>query len=139
MADSKKSASAAHVRRGDDCVMVIFGATGDLTKRLLMPAIYNLAKARLLPEKFALVGFSNIQETSDSYRDQITTELAQYATTKVVDPKVWDRVAKNIQYTSGTTGFPKGVTLSHYNLLNNDRMERVYTPCLLRYSQDAYQ
>ena len=39
MADSKKSASAAHVRRGDDCVMVIFGATGDLTKRLLMPAI----------------------------------------------------------------------------------------------------
>src|SRR5216683_4257888 len=109
MADSKKSASAAHVRRGDDCVMVIFGATGDLTKRLLMPAIYNLAKAKLLPEKFALIGFSNIEESSDSYRDQITGELSQYATAKV-DPKIWERVATNIQYTSGDFKDPAAFT-----------------------------
>src|SRR6267154_6754534 len=100
MADSKKRASAAHIRRGDECVMVIFGATGDLTKRLLMPAIYNLAKAKLLPEKFALVGFSNIEESSDSFRDQITAELSKYATAKM-DPKIWDHVAKSFKYTSG--------------------------------------
>ena len=40
----------------DPCAMVIFGATGDLTKRLLVPALYNLARTKVLPEKFALIG-----------------------------------------------------------------------------------
>ena len=40
----------------DPCAMVIFGATGDLTKRLLIPALYNLLRAKVLPEKFALIG-----------------------------------------------------------------------------------
>ena len=45
-------------RPGDPCVMVIFGATGDLTKRLLMPSLYNMARNKLLPENFAIVGFA---------------------------------------------------------------------------------
>jgi glucose-6-phosphate 1-dehydrogenase len=125
MADSKKRASAAHIRRGDECVMVIFGATGDLTKRLLMPAIYNLAKAKLLPEKFALMGFSNIDESSDSYRDQITNELGQYATTKV-DPKVWAGVAKNIQYMAGDFKDPAAFTRLKETLAKID--QEVGTP-----------
>jgi glucose-6-phosphate 1-dehydrogenase len=40
----------------DPCAMVIFGATGDLTKRLVIPALYNLARTKVLPEKFALIG-----------------------------------------------------------------------------------
>ena len=42
-------------RPGDSCVMVIFGATGDLTQRKLLPALYNLAKAKLLSSRFAIV------------------------------------------------------------------------------------
>ena len=45
-------------RPGDPCILVIFGAAGDLTKRLLLPALYNLRRARLLPEQFALIGGS---------------------------------------------------------------------------------
>jgi hypothetical protein len=41
---------------GDPCAMVIFGAAGDLTKRLLVPSLYNLHASRLLPEHFAVVG-----------------------------------------------------------------------------------
>ena len=48
--------SAAPV--ADPCIAVIFGASGDLTKRLLMPAIYNLACDRMLPERFAVVGLA---------------------------------------------------------------------------------
>ena len=45
-------------RPGDPCVMVIFGASGDLTKRKLIPALYNLAKDNLLSKEFAVVGIA---------------------------------------------------------------------------------
>ena len=45
-----------HAEPADPCAMVIFGATGDLTKRLIMPALYNLSRTKVLPEKFALIG-----------------------------------------------------------------------------------
>ena len=52
-------------RRPDPCVLVIFGASGDLTARKLMPALYSLAYRRLLPEKFAVVGAARTEETDD--------------------------------------------------------------------------
>ena len=55
------SHNAVHGRPGDPCVFVIFGATGDLTKRLLIPSLYNLLANKLLPDKFAIVGVSNVQ------------------------------------------------------------------------------
>ena len=48
----------------DPCAMVIFGATGDLTKRLVMPALYNLARTKVLPEQFALDMVERAQQTS---------------------------------------------------------------------------
>jgi glucose-6-phosphate 1-dehydrogenase len=51
-------------RKADPCVMVIFGASGDLTKRKLIPALCNLVAARLLPEQFVSVGFSGTDLTS---------------------------------------------------------------------------
>ena len=49
-------AAHAQPKPADPCAMVIFGATGDLTKRLVMPALYNLSRTKVLPEKFALIG-----------------------------------------------------------------------------------
>ncbi|HEX3858369.1 MAG TPA: glucose-6-phosphate dehydrogenase [Pseudolabrys sp.] len=53
------------------CILVIFGATGDLTKRLLVPALYNLRKAGLLPEKFAIIGVSRGQNDNESFRRDV--------------------------------------------------------------------
>jgi glucose-6-phosphate 1-dehydrogenase len=47
------------VRPAEPCVIVIFGAAGDLTKRLLLPALYNLAQSNLLPQKFPIVGVAH--------------------------------------------------------------------------------
>jgi glucose-6-phosphate 1-dehydrogenase len=55
--------------------MVIFGATGDLTKRLLAPALYNLSRAGLLPEDFALIGVARAQETTESWREALLNAL----------------------------------------------------------------
>ena len=61
MPNPEPNNTSAHGRPGDPCVFVIFGATGDLTKRLLMPALYNLLANKLLPDKFAIVGVSNVR------------------------------------------------------------------------------
>src|ERR1700675_3209107 len=57
------------------CVMVLFGASGDLTKRKLIPALYNLVKAKLLPKTFAVVGVAFDDLTRDQFRDQVTSFL----------------------------------------------------------------
>ena len=53
------------------CVMVIFGAGGDLTKRKLIPSLYNLAASGLLPERFGVVAVDRLDTTSEGFRDQM--------------------------------------------------------------------
>ena len=71
MADTHKTA--------EPCVMVIFGATGDLTKRKLFPALYNLAKEKFLPENFAIVGVGRQEMLSEEFRDQMMADLKEFA------------------------------------------------------------
>jgi len=66
------------LKKSDPCVMVIFGATGDLTKRKLFPALYNLAKDGFLPEKFAIVGVGRQEMLSEDFRKQIITDLKEF-------------------------------------------------------------
>ncbi|HTA68156.1 MAG TPA: glucose-6-phosphate dehydrogenase [Bryobacteraceae bacterium] len=87
-------------RPGDPCIMVIFGASGDLTKRKLIPALYNLAKDNLLSKEFALVGIARNELTSEQFRDMIGKEIGEYATTKV-DPDLWHWLARRIYYLAG--------------------------------------
>ena len=92
-------------RPGDPCVMVIFGASGDLTKRKLIPALYNLAKDNLLSKEFALVGFARNELTSEQFRDEIGKEIGEFATT-TVDPDLWHWFSRRIYYHSGDFGDP---------------------------------
>lgn len=63
----------------EPCVMVIFGATGDLTKRKLFPALFNLAKDGHLPENFAIVGVGRQEMLSEDFRDQMVRNLKDFA------------------------------------------------------------
>jgi len=63
------------VRPGDPCVLVIFGVSGDLTRRLLVPALYNLRRAKLLPEHFAVIGISRRDIDEDTFRKDFATSL----------------------------------------------------------------
>ncbi len=67
-------------RTADPCVMVIFGATGDLTKRKLFPALYNLAKEKFLPENFAIVGVGRQEMEMADFRRKIISELKEFIT-----------------------------------------------------------
>ncbi len=80
--------------------VVIFGATGDLTKRKLIPALFNLAAGGLLPDEFAIVGFGRTEMSSEQFRDHLREDLARFAT-REVDPGLADWLLGRIYYTSG--------------------------------------
>src|SRR5215471_18911826 len=67
----------------DPCCFVIFGVTGDLTHRLVIPALYNLAAGKLLPDNFCIVGVARKGMTSDQLHDSLTKGLHQHATRKI--------------------------------------------------------
>ncbi|NDG88420.1 MAG: hypothetical protein EBY15_10815, partial [Gammaproteobacteria bacterium] len=66
-------------RPGDSCVMVIFGATGNLTQLKLLPALYNLARAKLLSPKFALIGTSFEPQDEGLFRERMVKAVKNYA------------------------------------------------------------
>jgi glucose-6-phosphate 1-dehydrogenase len=78
-------------KKPDPCSFVIFGATGDLTHRLVMPSLYNLEATGLLPDKFCVVGVARKGTSSDDLRDSLMKGLRQYAT-RPVDDKVATRL-----------------------------------------------
>jgi glucose-6-phosphate 1-dehydrogenase len=82
------------------CVMVIFGVTGDLTKRKLLPALCNLAQDNLLSKQFAIIGFAANDQTTESFRKTLTEDIPKYAPAQI-DLKVWDWFAERIYYVKG--------------------------------------
>ena len=84
----------------DPCTMVIFGAGGDLTKRKLAPALYNLAKSKLLPEQFAIIGVSREEYSTEQFRKIATDDIKQFATAPV-EMESWDWFVKRLYYMSG--------------------------------------
>ncbi|MBL8205617.1 MAG: glucose-6-phosphate dehydrogenase [Blastocatellia bacterium] len=87
----------------DPCVMVIFGAAGDLTKRKLIPALYNLAKGNLLSREFAVIGVARDAFTTESWRAEISAHAKDYAT-DVLDPDLWDWFQHRLYYVQGEFG-----------------------------------
>src|SRR5436305_2108248 len=85
--------------------VVIFGATGDLTKRKLIPALFNLAAGGLLPDEFAIVGMGRTEMSSEQFRDHMREDLKHFATTEV-DPDLADWLIGRIYYTSGNFNDP---------------------------------
>ena len=82
-------------------VMLIFGASGDLTKRLLVPALYNLACDGLLPANFALLGTAMDPLTTDSFRARMSEDIKKFHTRKDFDQAVWDDLVGRFNYIQG--------------------------------------
>jgi len=75
----------SQARTGDPCILVIFGSTGDLTKRLLIPALYNLRRAKLLPEEFAVIGVSRHDIDQNTFRRDFGKSLRESGNGDVID------------------------------------------------------
>jgi glucose-6-phosphate 1-dehydrogenase len=84
-------------RAPDPCILVIFGASGDLTKRKLFPALYSLAFRQMLPENFAVVGASRSEESDDEFRKRMKQAVQQSARDDFRDD-VWETLADGMHY-----------------------------------------
>ncbi|HEX3882897.1 MAG TPA: glucose-6-phosphate dehydrogenase [Stellaceae bacterium] len=108
MAATKDPVAALRGATAPPCTMVIFGSSGDLTRRLLMPALYNLAKAGRLSEHFSLIGVDRAEQSTDAFRDYLAegvktfvSDTAMGGKTEPFDKKAWDFVAKRLLHLSG--------------------------------------
>jgi glucose-6-phosphate 1-dehydrogenase len=94
------NAAATAVHPADPCCFVIFGATGDLTHRLLIPALYNLAAGGLLPDGFAVVGIGRTELSADAFRNDLDKSLREFAT-RQVDDAVAKKLLACVTYLQG--------------------------------------
>ena len=79
-----------------DCIMVIFGASGDLTKRKLIPALFELYKQNVLPDKFAILGVSRTEMSDDLFREKMNQAIKQCK--EDVKPEILDGFLKKLFY-----------------------------------------
>jgi len=84
-------------RRPDPCILVIFGASGDLTSKKLIPALYSLAFRGLLPEKFGIIGAARSDESDDDFRDRMKQAVKDHARDPFRD-EVWEQLAGGMRY-----------------------------------------
>jgi glucose-6-phosphate 1-dehydrogenase len=85
-------------RTPQPCTMVIFGASGDLTQRKLMPALYHLVQERLLPPGFSVVGFSRTDMSDDQFRDHMRRAVEEFGGEKHLDDEAWSQFAAGLFY-----------------------------------------
>lgn len=99
----------------DPHVIVIFGASGDLVRRKLMPALYNLARARFLPLRFCIVGFSRRPWNNDDFREEMLKSVNSFSRTRPVQEEIWRSFASNLYYIPSLFEDPSGyVRLSKF-------------------------
>ena len=86
--------------------VVIFGASGDLTARKLIPAVYNLAADNLLPPDFHLVGYGRKEITDDAFREMAAEAIKEFSRRELSED-VWGRIAERTTYVAGGYDDPK--------------------------------
>src|SRR5215468_7876962 len=105
------AATAANVRPGHPAppaTLVIFGAGGDLTKRLVVPALYNLVRAGKLPDKFAVIGVDHNDQTTQAWRQNLTETMQAFARAggregkaEAIDEQAWSSLVGRTHYMHG--------------------------------------
>ena len=98
---------AASARPAPPCALVIFGATGDLTRRKLVPALYNLAVGESLPAQFATVGFARREWSREVFEHEMLAGVNEFSRRRPADPSAWGRFGPSLDFVTGTFDDPE--------------------------------
>src|SRR6266446_2575710 len=96
---------AARAVPADPCCFIVFGASGDLAHRLLVPALYNLAIRGLLPDAFAIIGVARAEKSAETFRTELEIGLRRFAVGKV-DDEIVRRLLGYVGYVAGGADDP---------------------------------
>jgi glucose-6-phosphate 1-dehydrogenase len=105
----------------DASCLVIFGASGDLAHRKLMPALYSLAHDGLLPAGQTIIGFSRPDQNDEQFRNEMREACDKFARTRPVEPAIWDNFAKGLFYVRGEFTEPEAYNRLKEKLAECDR------------------
>jgi len=105
----------------EPCAVVIFGASGDLAHRKLVPALYNLAVGAHLPAAFGIVGVSKSEFTHDQFAEDMHDAVAKFSRTRPIDEEVWQDFAAGMRYVSGSFDDPQAFATLRAQLEELDR------------------
>jgi glucose-6-phosphate 1-dehydrogenase len=105
----------------DPCSVVFFGASGDLVKRMLMPAMWNLRLTDILPENYGIVGFSRSKFSDDEFRELMRKSIEEFSRSGPPKDPLWSDFAKHISYVSGGFDDPAAYAQLRETLERNDR------------------
>jgi len=93
-------------RTAEPCVVLIFGATGDLTRRKLLPALYRLTQQRLVPGEFAILGTARQPIGDDEFRELMKQAITEFGSDANLDESTWNSFAKRLFYLGGDFNDP---------------------------------
>ena len=113
------------------CILVIFGATGDLTAKKLMPALYNLSREGLLPPRFVCIGFARRQKNHEQFRAEMLDAVTKHSRIKPIDIDVWNSFSQQLFYHQSEFNNDEGYTLLAQTLKQFDtqfgtKQNRIY-------------
>jgi glucose-6-phosphate 1-dehydrogenase len=101
-AHAAPGAASGPRHRPGPCALVIFGASGDLAHRKLVPALYEIAREDLLPESFAVAGFARRALTAEAFREGLREAAARHARSRPFDERTWEKLAGRLEYVTGS-------------------------------------
>lgn len=106
--------------RPERCIIVIFGASGNLTQRKLAPALYNLAQEDLLPEGTVLVGYGRTPMTDEAFRNRLGESISRFSRTQPIETDVWETLAGRVFYQQGAYDEAAGYRHLHRRMEDMD-------------------
>jgi glucose-6-phosphate 1-dehydrogenase len=110
MPEAEKRSSSIYGTTADPCTVILFGASGDLAKRKVIPAMYDLAQHNSLGERYAIVGFARTPMTDESFRSTIGEAAKTISEVGPIDPAKWKDFSSNLYYSAGEYGNPDSYT-----------------------------
>lgn len=106
MAEERARSRSIYGGAAEPCAIVVFGASGDLAKRKVIPAMFDLAQHNSLGERFAILGFARTTMTDESFRSSLGEAAKTISEVGPIDPEKWNAFAANLYYLSGDYAGP---------------------------------
>jgi glucose-6-phosphate 1-dehydrogenase len=106
MPEEEKRSSSIYGTTAEPCSVILFGASGDLAKRKVIPAMYDLAQHNSLGERYGIIGFARTPMTDESFRATIGEAAKTISEVGPIDPAKWDAFSSNLYYSAGEYGDP---------------------------------
>src|SRR3974390_991040 len=119
---SKGAETAPKALRAQSATLVIFGAGGDLTKRLVVPALYHLVQAGRLPGQFTVIGVDRHNQTTEQWRQSLTEMLQAFTLTDGIDARAWSWLPQRMHYMTGD--FTQFETFGHLEKVLTEQREQ---------------